>query len=278
MARPWIEFIFAQNIPWNGGLPGGEATDAIVSKTLSLDETNGACSLLVRYRPGAMLSPHALAAEEELYVLDGALRLNGATIKRDSYLTIPAGHRREVAAGPEGAVTLTFFDAAPKRAPITNDAALEPLDTLAMKWDDSGVPPDLQYMGIKRKVLRRNAETGQQRTFLLTTAPHNYPKNWACPTLTHPCVEEMFQIAGDMSGPHGRMTAGAYFYRPPDVAHGPFGSRDGSLSLIRFLDGRHVNIWGDHDVAFDYDVPYAPAVPPQLKRYALGPYVGPERY
>lgn len=277
MARPWIEFIFAQNLPWEPGVPGA-SWNGLASKNLSRDETTGACSVLVRYPAGWRVALGAVAAEEEIYLLDGSLRANGAALKRDSYLTIPAGHARAIEAGPDGAVTLSFFDRAPIEAPIAAETPLEPLDTLAMKWDDSGVPPDLQYMGIKRKVLRRNLETGQQRTFLLTTAPHNYPKNWACPTLTHPCVEEMFQLAGDMSGPHGRMTAGAYFYRPPDVAHGPFGSRDGSLALIRFLDGKHVNIWGDHDFAFDYDKPYTPAVPPSLKKYALGPYRGPDRY
>jgi hypothetical protein len=277
MARPWIEFIFAQNLPWEPGVPGASWRD-LASKTLSLDDASGACSLLIRYPAGWRAADGAVAAEEEIYVLDGTLAVNGAVLRRDSYLTIPTAHARRIEAGPHGAVTLSFFDRAPQAAPIAADAALTPIDTLAMKWDDSGVPADLQYMGIKRKVLRRDATTGQQRSFLLTTAPHNYPKNWACPTLTHPCVEEMFQLAGDMSGPHGRMTAGAYFYRPPDVAHGPFGSRDGSLALIRFIDGKHVNIWGDHDVAFDYDLPYAPAVPAALKKYALGPYRGAERY
>lgn len=278
MARPWIEFIFAQNLPWDAGVPGAE-WPGLLSKTLSLDDASGAASLLLRYPSGWRAAGEAIAAEEEIYVLDGALTVNGAALKRDSYVTIPAAQARRIEAGPDGAVTLSFFDRAPKPVVATaSDAPLAPIDTLAMKWDDSGVPPDLQYMGIKRKVLRRDAASGQQRTFLLTTAPHNYPKNWACPTLTHPCVEEMFQLAGDMSGPHGRMTAGAYFYRPPDVAHGPFGSRDGSLALIRFIDGKHVNIWGDHDVAFDYDVPYAPAVPAALKKYALGPYRGAERY
>jgi hypothetical protein len=281
MARPWIEFIFAQNLPWETGVPGG-GPSGLASKTLSLDPESGACSLLLRYPPGWQPPRYALYAEEEFYLLDGALTLDGAAMSRDSYLTIPAGRGRTLAAGPEGAVALTFFDRAPAlaepaRAP-GEEAPLAPIDVLAMPWDTSGVPPDLAYMGIRRKVLRREAQTGQQRTFLLATAPHNYPKNWACPTLTHPCVEEMFQLAGDMSGPHGRMIAGSYFYRPPHVAHGPFGSRDGSLSLIRFLDGRHVNIWGEHDVAFAYDRPYAPAVPTSLKHLALGPYCGADRY
>ena len=138
--------------------------------------------------------------------------------------------------------------------------------------------PTLAWMGNRRKVLRWDREHDQKSTFIYATPPHIFPENWACPTLTHPCVEEAFVLAGDTIGPHGRMTAGAYFWRPAGIPHGPFGSRDGGCVLIRFKDGPHVNVWGEDDVPYHFDFPYAPVVPPSLEPFAEAPYEGPLRY
>ena len=51
MARPWIEFLFAQHLPWERGLPGG-ARDDVDCKILSLDPEGGDMSVICRYPAG----------------------------------------------------------------------------------------------------------------------------------------------------------------------------------------------------------------------------------
>jgi len=282
MARPLIEFLFAQHLPWAPGLPGG-ARDDVDAKILSRDPVSGELTALVRFPPGwSRPEPEALAAEEEMYVLDGCITVNGHVYRRDSYACWPRHARRASAESAEGCVALVFFDATPEesRPSAQPDPAapwVEGLDVYAMRWDATPADPSLEWMGNRRKVLRMDPVYRQKATFLISTPPHIHPENWACPTLTHPCVEESFMLAGDMIGPHGRMTPGAYFWRPAKVAHGPFGTRDGGMALIRFRHGPHVNVWGPQPIAYSYDVPYNPALPPELAAYAK-PYVGAERY
>ncbi len=281
MARPWIEFIYAQVLPWQRGPWDGARADVDV-KILSRDPERGDCSVIMKYPAGwSRTAPEALAAEEEIYILDGAIEINGRRYGRDTYACFPAGHIRTSAAAPTGCVALTFFDRAPTAAALSGPAPtaelIEFIDVMAMRWDAKAADPTLEWMGNRRKVLRMDRTYDQKATFVFSTPPHTYPENWECPTLTHPCVEESFKLAGDMIGPHGRMCAGAYFWRPADIPHGPFGSHDGALSIIRFKHGKHINVWDKTPMPYRYDAPYKPAVPPELVPYAKV-YEGAERY
>jgi hypothetical protein len=77
----------------------------------------------------------------------------------------------------------------------------------------------------------------------------------------------MFLLSGDIVGERGVMVAGAYFWRPPHLWHGPFGSRGGNQCLIRFLGGHHVNHWSKDALRFTFDPPHAPVLPDHLKGY-----------
>ena len=90
------------------------------------------------------------------------------------------------------------------------------------------------------------------------------PQGGSGPQEIHPVVEEAYVIAGALCGPHGTMNPGAYFWRPPGIAHGPFGSRTGSLSLIRFVGGRHVNEWTETAAPFDFATRYDPILPTDM--------------
>jgi hypothetical protein len=74
------------------------------------------------------------------------------------------------------------------------------------------------------------------------------------------------------------MFPGAYFWRPPGIAHGPFGTRWGCVSLIRFLGGRHVNQWSEAEAPFSFDTPYDPVLPPTLAHLRGTPWPGPAPY
>ena len=77
MARPHIEFVPTQLLPWQRGLYGGSRPDVEV-RVLSIDDDNGASSLMIRYPPGwARGGPEYLDVDEEFFVLDGAIEING---------------------------------------------------------------------------------------------------------------------------------------------------------------------------------------------------------
>lgn len=279
MARPHIEFIAAQALPWLRGVAGLTPHAGVEAKVLSQDTDTGAASLILHYPPGFAADTHWLAATEEFLVLDGELELNGRAYAAHAYANLPLGYMRDRIASPRGATLLAFFDRAPvvgQGAPpaIDRNELVEHLDVVRMEWDSTGIDPGLAFMGIKRKTLRRDHARDQRASFLIATAPHNHPKDWACPALTHPCVEECFMLAGDLTGPQGVLHTGCYFWRPPGIAHGPFGSRYGSLSLIRFVDGKHVNVWGNEALPYAYDVPHAPVLPPHLAALGAEPYRG----
>ena len=283
MARPWIEFLFAQKLPWTPGVYGG-ARDDVDSKILSIDDAAGDSSSLIRYPAGwHRTTPEALTAEEELYILDGEVEINGRTYKRDCYACFPAGYVRETAESRKGCVALTFFDSEPRLSSdhagdYDPDDLVEFINSFDMKWDSTTADSSLEWMGNRRKVLKWDRDHDQKQTFLFTTPPHIYPENWACPTLTHPCVEESFMIAGELTGPFGKMTEGAYFWRPEGKPHGPFGTRGGGFALIRFKYGKHVNVWGDEDIPYTFDFTYQPELPETLAHLGGTPYEGSDPY
>ena len=113
MSRPHTEFIQSQVLPWKPSPYGGRFEGAQV-KLLSRDQDTGAASLLVRY-PAGYSRPAAeyLTADEEFFVLDGQLSVNGEDYSQLCYAHLPAGYPRTSAAS-EGAVVLTFVSGEPE--------------------------------------------------------------------------------------------------------------------------------------------------------------------
>jgi len=282
MGRPHIEFLFAQALPWSGdcGLPGREE---LRWKRLSFNAATGESSALLRIPPHwrAMVeSPF----QEELYVLDGDLELGTELLRRDSYGRLPpatpfAWRSRR------GAVVLVFLNRLAPEAtlegernggmPVTAGAdrpppliteSVEPvfIDAPSIPWDDSGVLPEIRYMRLARKALYADAHSGLHRTWLLNVSPQVAPRGDQLARETHTCAEEMFMLAGDITGPQGVMSPGAYFWRPAGMLHGPFGSRQGGLALLRFRDGEQT-VRFHAPLPFQFEAPYAPDLPPELR-------------
>jgi hypothetical protein len=275
--RPHIEFIHAQMLPWRRIAPGLARPDAEF-KFLSRDERDGACSILIRYPAGwRREGPEFIEAAEEFYVLDGALEVNGHVFARDHYGYLPARATRTSMAAPAGAVALTFLDREPVlHAGAGAPAALTAIDVLHTPWDMTLNDPKLAHLGISRKDLRQDPKTGE-RTFLSMVLPHSEPPGRKGPTEHHPVVEEAYVINGSLTGPQGTMGPGAYFWRPPGIAHGPFGTRWGCVMLIRFVGGEHVNVWSEGEAPFDFEAPYDPILPESLKPFAA-PFKGEPGY
>ncbi len=273
MGRPHTEFIHAQDVPWaRNVLPAPFNT--LDCRVLSIDAEKGDCSVILKYpagwrRPGV----EHLDAAHELYVLDGALEISGATYGIDNYAYLPAGTSHRDWGTSAGAVVLAFFDAAPRgtagEGHVKDDPAapaVPRIDLHEIPWSTDGIDPDVMFLRLAKKVLRHNPKTGDA-TFVLECGGHTHPKNWRERQLAHPCVEEMFLLSGDIVGERGVMVAGAYFWRPPGLWHGPFGSRGGNQCLIRFLGGHHVNVWSKDALTFRFDPPHSPVLPPHLRPY-----------
>ena len=279
--RPHIEFIQAQLVPWRRIAPGNARPDAEY-KFLSRDPDTGACTAVIRYPPGwRREAVEHIAASEEFYVLDGEIECNGEAYPYDHYGYMPGGATRTSMSTRGGAVVLTCFSEEPTFIPGPGadeaTAGIIRLDVLHMPWDMTLNDPKLAHLGISRKDLRKDEKTGE-RTFLSMILPHSEPPGRQGPQESHPVVEEAYVISGSLTGPHGAMTPGAYFWRPPGIPHGPFGTRWGCVALIRFLGGEHKNVWSEAAAPFSFDAPYAPVLPEELAAFAFAPWTPPPRY
>jgi len=286
MTRAHIEFIQAQTLAWEAG-----AADALrkglAAKYLSRDPATGAFTALLRYPPGYRSEGgEVLAADEEFYVIDGGLAIDDRLYNEDCYGFLPAGFCHRTIRSETGAVVLAFLSGNPAPRPADGHApALKPdraiplIDCLAMPWDRHIHDHHLAFLGLGRKNLRQDPETGE-RTFLFMTAPQTYFRSGTAqgPQETHPVVEEAYVLAGDLAGDRGTMYPGAYFWRPPGIPHGPYGSRMGSLSLIRFVGGRHVNDWTDYEVSLTPHPSWRPDLPAHLKVLESRPFDPPKPF
>ena len=267
MARPFIEFVQAQALPWRGGVPG-DARPGVESRLLSHDDATGACTLLVRYPAGWRSSDlHHLDVDEELFVLGGDLEIGESKHTEKSYAHLPAGYDRAGARSAGGAVVLTFFSGEPRSVPGAAPAGtlderrlVERVDGHAGDWGGNFHP---QFPpGAGRKFLRRDPIDGEE-TWLLGTMPLRSGRR----PEKHPVVEEMFLLSGELVGHVGVMQAGAYFWRPPEEWHGPFGSKTGNLMLFRTKGGPLSTVYTDHEVDFTWTPEHRPILPPELQTY-----------
>jgi hypothetical protein len=271
MSRGFIEFVQAQTLPWSEGLYGGTRPDVAV-RMLSLDDETGASSTLVRYPPGwARPEPERLAADEELLVLSGSLIVGGQRFRPFDYGFWPAGWERPASSSPDGAVVVTFFSAEPALATSGMDEhgparLVEHLSPLEQPWTGNfhpEFPP-----GAGRRFLRQDPVSGEQ-TWLLGTLPLRSGRK----PERHPVVEELVLLSGSLVGPLGTMLPGAYFWRPPEEWHGPFGTMTGNIELFRTIGGPLTTTYADELPGdFDWDPPYQPILPEDLRRPALAGY------
>jgi hypothetical protein len=272
MPRPHIEFIHAQDLPWRTGILPEPMADW-ACKLLSRDTDTGACSVIVKIPAGwARPGVEHLTAAQEFFVLDGTVEIGGQDYGLDSYGYLPAGIGRRGARSAPGAVVLSFFDAAPETRPgaatDSTDDAIPYLNLHEMPWTSEGMDPELLKGRIFVHKVMRIDKVRSDKTVVLNASAHSHPPHWKQRQLHHPCVEEFFIVSGEITGPQGIMTAGAYFWRPAGIAHGPFGSRTGYLAICRFVGGRHVNVWHDDYLPYSYDRPHQPVLPEDLRALA----------
>lgn len=264
MGREHVEFIQSQQLPWSPA-PWAHFAGAD-RKLLSRDVASGAATALLRLDPGWRRDArgHHDAAEEWL-VLEGAVDTGAGELASDCYLSRPARSNIGPLSSPAGATLLVLLDREPRWHDGPGEGAapciLDPFD---MPWQHAGMDPVYGDAGLRWKLLR-GAPGEADMTMLVACPPHLHPPQWRGPQERHDCVEEMFLISGDYLSNVGTMRAGAYFWRPPGIAHGPYGTRFGNLALIRTLGAPLENNWSRDEVEISRDPPLAATVPTGLR-------------
>lgn len=280
MTRPHIEFIHAQALPWQTGTLGGALT-GIETKVLSRDNGSGAASMVLRFPAGwSCAESFHLAAAEEFVVIEGDITVNGVDYSELAYANFPAGHPRNAVSSKSGAVLVSFFDGAPEvvagESAGAADGFIEKIDVLREGWDAdySGInSPELAAAGARKKILRADAGGGDQTWFIGTLPLWRESK-----VETHPVVQEMYLLSGSIAGNTGIMHPGAYFWRPEDILHGPYGSKTGNVILMRSQGGALSTNYYEPESPFSFDAPYNPVLPPELEEVGRDPWPGGGRY
>lgn len=270
--RPHIEFIPSGWLPWQTAALANLRPGA-TARVLSRDETDGACSLIVRYPGGYARGTETLAVDEELIVLEGAIEIDGTHYGRHDYAHLPRGLPRSGLHCEHGAQLLTFFSAEPRlqdaaaRTPAYDPARLvRRIDTRALP----GMSGPRKHMGSEgfnhggtvHKLLFDDPLT-RDKTWIAGLPPY-----WSCETTErHPVCEEEFALAGDIHMPNGIMEAGAYFWRPAHVEHGPFGTVGGTVHLCRGKGGLYSTQFSPAQRPFRWDPVYSPLLPESYHRF-----------
>ena len=272
MARAHVEFIQTQVLEWQPW----PYQKSLMYKQLSVDEKSKATTGIFKYPVGWHESQaYYLASEEEFFVLEGDIEVNGIHYREGYYGYFPSGYLRRKVRCHKHAIVLRFIDQSPRvhhyhfgdALPTTDKPSIEGLNTYDMVWDKGVLDEKLLHLDFGRKILRIDPIT-KAKTFLYMVSPQTRPNDWRGPREKHPTVEESFTLYGTLAGDRGVMRTGSYFWRPPGIEHGPYGSRTGCVLLIRFVGGAHVNRWSKQLYPFDFDAPYQPILPEHLQ--ALG--------
>jgi len=273
MARPQIEFIQSQNLPWVADTRIGLGDGAEI-KVLSEDDKTGAASLLVRYPAGWTFPAGASGADEEFLVLDGELTVGDRLIRHLGYAHWPAGHVSAERASRGGAAVLTFTSCDRRRPPPqTFDRArlVEHVDAYATPYTGNFHPEF--PAGAGRKVLFTDPAT-KETSWLLGTLPIRCAER----AEEHDHAEEMYLLSGESHGDRGVMRPGAYFWRPGRVPHGPYGTLTGNLYFFRSKGGPLVTRYVEPQIPFRWWPPYRPALPPHLVAFAGEAPAGPKSW
>jgi hypothetical protein len=278
MARPHIEWIQAQALPWQeGAIPARPRADA---KVLSRDDTTGARSCIIRYPAGYARDAEWLDADEEFWVLDGAIEVDGVAYGEHTYAHLPRGMPRSAFASARGATVLTFFSAAPVAQPgagpgFDERRLVRRIAAADNIWDGDFASMGLQSMQAtaRMRTLRKDPDTGEI-TYLTATIPFRQGER----SERHPVVQEFFLLSGELAGELGVMQAGAYCWRPPMFKHAPYGSWTGTLLIFRSVGGPQTTEWEDPDEPFTWTPAHKPILPPDLAPLMRAPWPRAPRY
>lgn len=265
--REHIDYIQAQHLPWEQADQLG--FDVARMKLLSRDDETDALSCILSVPAGWTRAAGSLPFDEEIYVLDGALIVDGSNFLAHSYSFLPTGYQGNAFSSETGA-TLLYFRSEQMAQELASDAEkirarlVRHIDLSEGQWDGDFDQFGLGSMkaGARMRVLRQDPVSGETTYITATIAFRRGEK-----AERHPIAQEFFMLAGELSGPLGTMQAGAYCIRPPMAKHAPYGSPTGALILFRGFGGRQETFWEEAD-PFTFYPTHQPILPDRLKPFS----------
>lgn len=245
MGRPHIEFIESGDIPWLAVEDGPFA--GCDQRLLSADEDGrGDYSALVRFPAGWQGDLSGRTRPTELFTLAGSLRVAGQPVGPGVYAFVGSGAQDAPLAAAIETTAVVFVE--PEEEPLRE---IEIRDSNDMVFVSP--PPDSQVpQGIVVKRLRFHPVTGDA-TWVASTVP-----GWReSRAEIHDTIEECLMLRGDiLLGHRGVMSAGSYFWRPPNVEHGPMYTLNGGVFYFRSKGGNlattHVPVPGWEEMVEEY--------------------------
>ena len=232
MGRQHIEFHQAYDVEQLQRTEGPLA--GAVEQRQSEDDETGAFTSIVTFPAGWQGAWNGYRRPFELFGLRGTATLGGERFDAGFYGYVPSGtDSATFSVGPDGAQLLLMVEA--EEEPQGGRPEIQ--DTNVLKWADhgvAGVPP-----GLVIKLLRVDAENGDWTW--LAAGPPGWQEDRA---EIHPTVEEALMLSGDiLLGHRGVMSAGSYFWRVPDIEHGPMMTLDGNVIFFRTKGGSMAVTW-----------------------------------
>lgn len=266
MPRPHTEFIQHQALDWKP--LASDYLRPAMAKTLSRDPASGAMTNLLHYEPGLDQEISFFqSADEEFFILDGDLSINGVRYGPGDYGYLPKGFLFNRFKSDAGATVITCWEGTVEAragdspgAGYRIDQLIGQMKTEDMAWEDAN-DPTIAGANVGIKVLRLDPQT-HERTWLLRIVIEDGQPFEINGVEQHPCVEECFLIEGDMAMTQGNMRDGAYFWRPPMIPHGPMGTRRGFFGFFRSKEGEaFATQWSEAKTPIDWDAAYRPILP-----------------
>jgi hypothetical protein len=225
--RDDVDFVQSQDVPAAWAEPGtfghrGGGLKRVLSKSVS----SGAETFLLRV---AERQDGCLESPVDIYVVSGEGTLDGEPLLTGDYVYVPAGAPFDLQPSVTGLVLYCGFWGPARWTdhgdPVEGLTRVRPED---MPWQPATWSGDVELEpGVAVKTLR---QADGALVYLAAMMP-----GWkSALEESHPVYEESFKVFGDvLMGSRGVIREGGYFYRSPDVFHGPLYSRGGTMSFIR---------------------------------------------
>jgi hypothetical protein len=236
MPREHVEYVHHSSLPWEPSDVAGLPADT-EEKLLSEDPETGASTRLLKItgeRRDPVGDPLAWNADVEILVLDGEFWLGSDVLGRFDYAYVPAGATAARFGAPDEATVLFMPDAELSETDPVDGAAVDVKHTADMEWENVAkyASDNWDIVGAGFKILHEDEETGERSWFLASL-----PQRDGFGVEKHPVAEEAFQLIGALNGDRGTFNEGSYFWRPPDVPHGPYSNDIGSMTFFRVHGG-----------------------------------------
>ena len=279
LGRPHIDFIHSQLAP-SRVLGASNSQPGVTGTPLSYDaKGTRAVTVIFRFPQNwSMTRPHYVNSDQEFYVLDGELEINGTLYRRGDYAYLPAGLAHQSRSSGPGATLLNFYEGEhlafyePTPAGMyLPEKLIRKLASEELPWQRSRDPAFATLgPGVNEKRLRHDPATGESTWLIDVEADDAADSGPLRPVVRHEAVEEIYVLRGDIATPRGVMSAGAYTWRAPGQPRGPWGSRTGYQLLVRSRRGALATKRADDAVRVVWNAPYDPVIPENMRSFALG--------